>query len=146
MTQEQYVSYEVAKLLHEKGFEINTDLDYWKVGSDGHMYFMCSIGAYSSDKYNQFAFYIPADSYPCPTQQMVLRWLREEYNIHIIVEPHCHDDEKVLEYEFSYWFKNELHIPYCESHPEYHPLYGKTWKTYEECTEAAIKYCLEYLI
>ena len=55
MTEEAYVSFEVAKLLNEKGFEIDTSKDYWKIGEDGTMYFMSFTGAYTSNINNKFA-------------------------------------------------------------------------------------------
>lgn len=75
MTKEQYVSYEVARLLHENGLQMNPETDYWKIGPDGHMYFMSSIGAYTDNPNNQYAYYRTKDSYPAPTQQMAMRWL-----------------------------------------------------------------------
>ena len=84
---EDYCSYEVAKLLNEKNFQVDTDKDYWKIGEDGTMYFMCSIGAYTSDPNNKNAFYRPASSYPCPTQSMAMKWLREVHNLFVFPFP-----------------------------------------------------------
>ena len=137
MVKEQYVSYKVAKLLHEKGFEINPELDYWKIGPDGTMYFICSIGAYTSDCDNKTAYYRPKDSYPCPTQQMAMRWLREEKNIHINV----------------YTFNRELPISGNTSYTvdvateKDSPMRGHlrgVWETYEKAAEAGIRFALEH--
>ena len=135
MTQEAYVSFEVAKLLKEKGFEIDTSKDYWKIGEDGTMYFISSIGAYTSDINNKFAFYRPADTYPCPTQQMAMRWLREKHKLFISIYP-------------CYGMYNKLSWSIIGLN------YDCDWITkqagyasrYEEAVEAAIKYCLENLI
>lgn len=88
MTQEAYVSFETAKLLKEKGFEIDTHHAYWKVGADGTMYRISPIGAYTSDPNDKTAFYVPADTFPCPTQQMATRWLREEKDMRIGIDAH----------------------------------------------------------
>jgi len=145
MTQEEYVSFDVAKLLHEKGFEIDTDKDYWKIGEDGTRYFMSSIGAYTSDINNKYAFYRPANSYPCPTQQMAMRWLREEMGLVIII-----DYSRLLYAPIPYYF----HIYTTSGNnggrednlAPIDPYYNYKYKAYEEACEAAIKYCLENLI
>lgn len=134
--EEAYVSFEVAKLLKEKGFKIDTSNDYWKIGEDGTRYFMSSIGAYTSDINNKFAFYRPADTYPCPTQQMAMRWLREVHTMGITIGAANTYNEGVG----YYW-----HI--TDNHPGVKWLSDTTYcKTYEEAAEAAIKYCLENLI
>lgn len=138
---EDYVSFETAKLLKEKGFEIDTDLDYWKIGEDGTRYFMCSIGAYTSDKNNPYAFYRPENSYPCPTQAVAMKWLREVHHLYIQVM-------------LDSWA--------CGGHMGYYIVIQNTtsdfeimlqdfvddvfYDTYEDACKAAIKYCLEHLI
>ena len=89
MITEDYCSFEVAKLLKEKGFKIDTNRDYCKIGEDGTMYYMSSIGAYTSSPNEVYAIYRPENSYPCPTQQMALAWLREakRFFIRIIAHP-----------------------------------------------------------
>lgn len=153
MIQEQYVSYEVAKLLKEKGFQINPKLDYWKIGSDGTMYFMSSIGAYTSDKNNKYAYYRPADSYPAPTQQMAMRWLREAYKIHLDIGITSTEDP--INYPPKYYVYVDS-ISTGESLIQYGSVANdltisngngpKLFSTYEDACEAAIKYCLKNLI
>lgn len=133
MITEDYVSYKVAKLLKEKGFEIDTNLDYWKIGEDGTKYFMCSIGAYTSDSNNPYAFYRPENSYPCPTQAMAMKWLRETHSI--AIEPMLLSHgwfcqiEKILE-------------DFCKEYIDETDSY----KTYEEAVEAALKCVLKNII
>lgn len=69
MNKEQYVTFEVAKLLKEKGFDWDTD----KV-------------------YERNIMACRYEDYPMPTQQMVCRWLREEKGIHPELEL-CIDNE-----------------------------------------------------
>ncbi len=71
MIQEDYVSYEVAKLLKEKGFDIECNTAYYN-GSliDYTMYGFCIDG--------EFIF--------APTHQMTMKWLREIYGLHIWVD------------------------------------------------------------
>jgi hypothetical protein len=138
---EDYCSYEVAKLLNEKGFQVDTDKDYWKIGEDGTMYFMCSIGAYTSDPNNKNAFYRPASSYPCPTQSMAMKWLRIEHNIHI--ESFCPVVDTTGEPVKYNVVISDLRN-YCLAFDT--PLEDKEFDSYEKACEAAIKYCLENLI
>ena len=145
MTQEEYVSFDVAKLLYEKGFEIDTDKNYWKIGEDGTRYFISSIGAYTSDINNKYAFYIPANSYPCPTQQMAMRWLREKYNIHIIIEPTTAWFGMAMDGEYKKVFEPRIE-EWEFNPPRGHGFPDKKFCGYEEAAEAAIKHCLENLI
>ena len=65
MITEDYVSFEIAKLLKEKGFDEECQQYY---------------GDYE---------------YPCPTLQMAMKWLRNVHNIHFVVEPFTHDGNKI---------------------------------------------------
>ena len=132
MIQEAYVSFEIAKLLKKKGFEgysILTIYDenaanaYIKELQEKHL-------PYSSDDPKLKEFY-----YKQPTLQMAMKWLREIYNI--IVEPNSVWNGKKWEYQLFIVTPQNADSPYYEHNP---------YKSYEECVEAAIKYCLENLI
>lgn len=135
MLKEAYVNFEVAKLLKEKGFELNTNNDYWKIGEDGTMYFMSSIGAYTSNPNDEYAFYRPENSYPCPTHQMALAWLREEKRIFIRIIEDCTGE--VFRYEIY------NHTPDNNGNYYISNIYVDS---YEEAVEAALKYTLENFI
>jgi len=66
MIKEDYVSFEVAKLLKDKGFE----------------QYKCR---HSYDSKGMFKWSDNLDPYECsaPTHQMAMKWLREVYNINI---------------------------------------------------------------
>ena len=77
----------------------------------------------------------------CPTHQMAMKWLREVHNI--MVSPYALS----LGYYFEIFDLTNRDVTGCK------PLYkvGIPYKvdvlnTYEDACEAAIKYCLEYLI
>lgn len=112
MITEDYVSYEVAKLLKEKGFDYQ-GFDY--IDFEGEV--------------------IKQDR---PTHQMAMKWLREEKNIFIVIEPHAYDyvNEKNKSYSCSLWI-GDNYYEYLES---------RDYPSYEEAVEAALKYCLENLI
>ena len=125
MITEDYVSFETAKLLKEKGFNENCSRSYVKdklaVSQGFNNYYYTTM--YSDDCYRPIS---------APTLQMAMKWLREVHKIHI---------------EIGY---NIGYFPVCistktnETIP-YKPMQGKDF-TYEEVCEAAIKYCLENLI
>lgn len=117
MIQEDYVSFTTAKLLKEKGFDINTLMVYSQNGNfmpDGAI----------EDTYQVF--------YAAPTLQMAMKWLREVHKIDITVDPH----------EVGHNWMYQFHI--CQNK---NYLFSRDIDIfYETCAEAAIKYCLENLI
>ena len=124
MLTEDYVSFEIAKLLKEKGFDEECRAFYVKSKECGIELF------HAKEPYNYNNNVHPCTS--APTLQMAMKWLREVHKIHI---------------EIGY---NAGYFPVCisistnESIP-YKPMQGKPF-TYEQACEAAIKYCLENLI
>ena len=120
MITEDYVSFETAKLLKEKGFDECTLLSYDKNGNnkDALRPFLESEGDVRK-----------------PTLQMAMKWLREKYCLEIY--PYHTNLEKVP----CWWFEI---IRFPSSVDEYET--AKEYNTYEEACEAAVKYCLENLI
>ena len=123
MLKEDYVSFETAKLLKEKGFDRRYPL------------FPC----YREDngKFIDIPTTLDTINYcfiPAPTLQMAMKWLREKYNIHI--EPRYFPTPNIYRYVIIH---SPVTIENIDSHPQY-------FNTYEEACEAAIKYCLENLI
>ena len=125
---EDYVSFEVAKLLKEKGFREPCYMYYDNNGDISGKYINPDIPFnYSSVPY-----------YLCPSQSMAMKWLREEKNIFIVIEPHAYDyvNEKNKSYACSLWI-GDNYYEYLES---------RDYPSYEETVEAALKYCLKNLI
>ena len=122
---EDYVSFETAKLLKEKGFNecfcsksyyANEQVDI-KHNTDNHFEEICLA----------------------PTLQMAMKWLREVHKIHIQIW--------ILEGK-GYWFDIEKILNAQYKHKS---LYSTGLKdiyfdTYEQACETAIKYSLENLI
>lgn len=124
MITETYVSFEVAKLLKEKGFdeECYTFYEY----DSGDFYREERFPCCNSH----------SDDYAAPTQQRAMKWLREKYNICITIYP---DKEKGYE-AVLYHIKNNVEI-ILQSFGFYgFHIFGDS---YEEACETAIKYCLE---
>lgn len=137
---EDYVSYEVAKLLKEKGFD-NIELDLWYLQEQGKECFTMKAIPHYELRYFESKGY---NYYPCPTQQMAMQWLREVAQIHIITLPYApidrppyHPGEADIVY-IAQIFRGI--IPLDEVGRSIIKL------TPEDAYEEAIKYCLENLI
>ena len=129
MVQEAYVSLETAKLLNEKWF-VQKCRSYY-LGNDENRWEHC------------YQEVIPKNEtvYECPTQQMAMRWLREEHNLSIEISSCC----TVLEGKAgeSFWAARIIDRHKILDNPL---LVGNRFSKYEEACEAAIKCCLENLI
>jgi len=131
MITEDYCSYEVAKLLKDKGFD---GLCYCHEFTNYEGNFTTYHTEYP-ENWNQ--------SEPCvsiPTLGMALKWLREEKNILIYVYPVINllvKDDNTFHWRWE--GKKKIHCA---------PQVGDkhNYEIYEEAVEAALKYCLENLI
>lgn len=135
MIQEDYVIFETAKLLKEKGFDVwgdgsfGTATKIWKEYSPNGRLNDCSTSSP-----NRKAF-------PAPTHQMALKWLRKAHNI--AISPYALS----LGWYFEIFDLTKRDITGCK------PLYKvgipskiTVLNSYEEAVEAALKYALENLI
>ena len=126
MIEEAYCSFEVSKLLKEKGFDEKVSTYYLVHSNDFPEFF---------DKKDEFPD--PEDVWlKCPTHQMATKWLREVHDIFIKFESvtasgitEWHPSLNLIT-ENKYIHANKLHW----------------YPSYEEAVEAALKYCLENLI
>ena len=117
---EDYVSFEIAKLLKEKGFPQDTVSCNTCYKYNGNF---CN-NARSMSGVDREICYI------APTKYMAMKWLREVHNILIVVD----------RAESHYYWELEDNI-------NGNDIDGcGECQTYEEAIEAAIKYCLENLI
>jgi len=125
---EDYVSFDTAKLLNEKGFYSEDCFAFYN--KNGEIGFLQTFG--------DIANYDSETCVIAPTLQMAMKWLREVHNIFIVIEPHMYDyvNEKNSSYVTSLWQGDN----YCEN------ITSKDYPTYEEAIEATLKFCLENLI
>ena len=148
MTQEDYVSYETAQLLREKGFDGEcmsmyvTPKPHSGMGNPNE----AKIAPHGRDGH-----YYDGYLYQCeaPTLQMARKWLRKVYNIHIGVNiTYSENPEKFPPKYFVYISNTKtghtLIKPGCCL--AWKDLTPKGFDSPEEACEAAIKYCLENLI
>lgn len=141
---EDFVSYEVAKLLKEKGFSENTICKYADIGGITERWYddyrervvrfhfdegyLIEPSTEPKDQYE-----IIGDTIPAPTHQMAMKWLRERC-CYIVVNPDPSDETEST----MLWWVEIMHKT------DYKEFYD--FDTYEEAVEAALKYCLINLI
>ena len=129
MITEDYVSFEIAKLLKEKGFDGHT-YAYYEDEDNPNI----SLHSGKAINWNKTEFISK------PTLQMAMKWLREVHNISIEVVYDCSNDKTET---ISWWIANIKHIN-SGSSKENDCL--TAYDSYEEASEAAIKYALENVI
>ena len=116
--QEQLISFETAKLAKEKGFDIKT----------------------------KYSWYVPDNSKPiiekhkpdglyylsCPTQSLLAKWLREKYDIDVIINTYRNQNQKYYKYFISEKSKNVI------KSEEY-------YNTYEDTLEIGLQEALKLI-
>lgn len=125
MITEDYVSFETAKLLKEKGF----------TGECSRFYMPSGHGRWKYEHYHDFDI---SNRIECPTLQMAMKWLREVHRCVICITPltfYC--GEIVSKWGCCIWADDNTEVDE-ESSPRL--------DSYEESCEAAINYCLKNLI
>ena len=146
MITEDYVSFETAKLLKEKGFNEECFM-FWRYDkandeddTDG-----ISLSSWNEDNSNRvtnseldeyFDDEFRSEGYLAPTLQMAMRWLREVHHIVIVIQPLSFNGAKDClcdNWTYSVWVDYNLKIG--ESLRNVNGYYS----TYEEACEAAIK-------
>ena len=123
MITEDYVSFDTAKLLKEKGFDEATAGTYYKDGTFEYL----TINRWNSK------FVTPISA---PTLQMACRWLTAVHNLFITFELDFSDGAYPMFDAVVY------NLATCEKYP----IINYDRYSYIKGTEAAIKYCLENLI
>lgn len=124
MITEDYVSFEVAKLLKDKGFNEPT------------------IGTYNIESKNPILVERPIRAIHCeaiisaPTLQTACRWLTAVHNLFITFELDFSDGAYPMFNAVVY------NLATCKKYP----IINYDRYSYIKGTEAAIKYCLEHLI
>ena len=124
MITEDYVSFEVAKLLKEKGFD-ESIIEFYVGNEDTIKYAHNKDGFRLSELNGDFY-------YPHITHQMTMKWLREKHNIFIDIR------RSLNTYLYGAIIRRDPSDTFSKI-PE-------QFETYECAVEAALKYSLENLI
>jgi len=125
MITEDYVSFEVAKLLKEKGF--NEDCRAFRSPSRKLFYSSHSIKNFEDRK-------TIGGAIAAPTLQMAIKWLREIHHIIFVFKPSYFSGDECTYWTYERW---------CGDNFDGEVL---SFKTYEEAVDAALKDSLENLI
>lgn len=143
MITEDYVSFETAKLLEEKGFDEYCPKSYFKMDK--------------TLKESGFSEWERVNEIKAPTQSLAIKWLRLKHNIYIDVHLSFAEDPEAypaVYYVYILDAKSGNSLLEKAAHiGELNPLMDVnnhnvpiTFDSPEEVAEAAIKYCLENLI
>ena len=128
MITEDYVSFETAKLLKEKGSDESIRC-FTVYNNDGKFY---------DTRYG----IAPSIEIPAPTIQMAMKWLRENHNLYVTSVPNGIGENVFYMSIYKKYDYGWTHISDCldEEYKE------AEFSSPEEACEAGIKYCLEKLI
>ena len=149
MITEDYVSFEIAKLLKDKGFDELCDKKYngyKSIVPAGKMIELWQNSEFDDD-----------EECSAPTLQMAMKWLRLKHNIYIDVYLSFSEDPEAypaVYYVYILDTKSGNSLMEKAAHiGELNPLIDVnnhdipiTFESPEEAAEAAIKYCLNNLI
>lgn len=128
MITEDYISFETAKLLKEKGFDEICRSYFIENGED-----IRYCGAPLKNNSLQESQLLR------PTLQMVMKWLRKVHKFHIMID--CIGSKNYIPtIQFTHSSKD------IKLEGEKSKIGGNGFDSYEKACEAAIKYCLENLI
>jgi hypothetical protein len=133
MITEDYVSFEIAKLLKEKGFDEPCESAYTP---EGQYCLSCYLGPVHRKIRNSEA---PEYSYgpTAPTLQITMKWLRKVHHLFIFISTW----KKLDNEEDKYYYEiRDL------NNSDYETLFSSEVGSYEQTCESAIKYCLKNLI
>lgn len=134
MITEDYVSFETAKLLKERGFNVPCRANYRSCYPHDKVPFYHGLPKdFNGKEYER----LNSEWFSAPTIQMVMKWFLQEHNIYVNVVPSV---------EGCYW-TGKWHS-YVANLNERDPVgrFIGTFNSCEEAAEEAIKYCLENLI
>ena len=135
MITEDYVSFETAKLLKEKGFDSLLTTCYT---DEEFPVFMDCVDYLEQGELYERSYGCNCHLIQAPSLAMAMRWLREVHGIFIEVNCNCNNLELTCTI-------SKVEEDFGDKVYENVGFYFQTY-SYEEAVEAALKYCLEKLI
>ena len=144
---EQYVSFETARLLKDRGFAQGCDLSYHPLNG--------RLDSRWTDN-------VVRASIAAPTQQVAVRWLREKHNIHVyaelnstkpnyryhilVLEPQNNPDEPDYHFRIKKSIDNKVETHYDGTYESHLKEAKDMYDTYEFALEEGLKYTLKNLV
>lgn len=130
---EDYCSYEISRLLKDKGFDIEVGGMY--VDKDNN-FVHASIAPLKVKDYEK----VFDDQFiPTCTHQMAMKWLREVHELFVDISFVKDEDQE----EKLFWYYAIFELSYDNAA---HYNNADEFTTYEKAVDAALKFSLEYLI
>ena len=143
MIKEDYVSFETAKLLKEKGFNLYEVSEWVAKPQDKSTLERDSFPTLEDFRESEDFIELPITSYHYPliTLQTTLKWLREVHKTFIQI------DYDYYENDGFYYGYSIVKINTLDDNGEVlTEIGGKMFETYEKACEEAIAYCLTNLV
>lgn len=137
---EVYVSFKIAQLMKENGFDWFTYAYYTKDDVDEKPYF--GMENLCPDNWNGQVDEVNDLWYSAPTQQMACRWLREVHNIFVTVIPS--ELSGIMDYTYVIYRVDYSNHNFKVVH-QGRPRKGSK-RPCEDAVESALKYALKNLI
>lgn len=131
---EDYCSYEIAKLLKEKGFREYCEAIYFILENEDYRWSKIDIPIRDCSTCKPAAIL-------CPTHQMAMKWLREKHNIDIFIRL-ADDYVKYGSEEPKYTFSIDCPKKCIEDII----FYPNDFEKFEVATEVALLYVLKNII
>lgn len=128
---EDFVNFEIAKKLKEKGFTLPVLEIYGKFDSDG---------LFHSQLYCNYCETMDSEEIIAPTISQVLKWLRDEKNTHIEIYTNASGYDYIISDTPKLGGTDRYWGDYAG------PNDSGCWDSYEECILAGIEYVLDNLI
>lgn len=139
---EDYCSFEISKLLKEKGFDEHCGTAYTTTEGFPIRIMGSTYSLEKNSDYDEF-------HYSMPSQSLVLKWLREEHKIHIDVfigSDESYDADGVMVDEWHFWTYYITNTSGDMIYDAYNEVDVIEYQTHEEAVEAALSYVLKNLI
>lgn len=132
----EFVPFEIAKKLEEKGFKQSYNIFGYKLifSDENTIKFISDIGAYENEYFGI--------NIPCPSISQVLKWLRNEKKISIEIGIHCSLKWMCSIYKFNDGIEDFTQYDNDGVNDTIYILYD----SYEQAAIAGIKYVLDKLI
>ena len=138
MITEDYVSFETAKLLKEKGFDEITFT--WYTGKGKFCVGKNNFDDYHMNRFSDMPCAWDKNKCSAPTLQMAMKWLREVHNLFIFITTWLRNKDGTVQYYYGIRNLNDK---------DFETIAESTITEFdspEKTCETAMKYCLENLI
>lgn len=141
--EEQYVSFETAKMLKRAGFDVPLYEFYVRTKTKEYIYVSDVKENHNAYKWTEFDIPDFVDCCSRPTQALAAKWLREKHELHVLVEPYV---SRMSADGKPFWYYTICPVS-SESYDADDDILGITrYKSYEEAMEAGLQCALLLII